>query len=117
MIICIMELQKEEDKMVKDITDAQFEQSTAEGVTLVDFWAPWCGPCRMQSPVVEELATELDGQVEFYKMNVDDEPKTAQSFGIMSIPTLLIKKDGQVVDKLVGFHDKNRLNTVLQQYI
>lgn len=103
--------------MVKAITDAEFQTSTQSGVTLVDFWAPWCGPCRMQSPIVDELAEEMEGQVEFFKMNVDDEPKTAQEFGIMSIPTMIIKKEGQVVDKLVGFHDKNRLSEILKKHL
>lgn len=78
--------------MVQSISDDQFLDKTAEGVTLVDFWAPWCGPCRMQSPIIDELSEELEGKVNFYKMNVDEEPKTAQEFGIMSIPTLLVKK-------------------------
>lgn len=102
--------------MTQAISDDQFNAKTDEGITLTDFWAPWCGPCRMQSPIVDELAEEMD-DVEFYKMNVDDEPKTAQSFGIMSIPTLLIKKDGEVVEKLVGFHDKARLQEVLNRHI
>ena len=101
--------------MTQAISDDQFNAKTDEGITLTDFWAPWCGPCRMQSPIVDELAEEMD-DVEFYKMNVDDEPKTAQSFGIMSIPTLLIKKDGEVVEKLVGYHDKERLTEILNQY-
>lgn len=103
--------------MTKVLTDAQFNQETAEGLTLVDFWAPWCGPCRMQSPVIDELAEELAGQVDFYKMNVDEEQETAREFGIMSIPTLLVKKDGEVVEKLVGFHDKARLQEVLNRHI
>lgn len=103
--------------MTKVLTDAQFNQETAEGLTLVDFWAPWCGPCRMQSPVIDELAEELAGQVDFYKMNVDEEQETAREFGIMSIPTLLVKKDGEVVEKLVGFHDKNRLNEILSHHM
>lgn len=103
--------------MTKVLTDAQFNQETAEGLTLVDFWAPWCGPCRMQSPVIDELAEELAGQVDFYKMNVDEEQETAREFGIMSIPTLLVKKDGEVVEKLVGYHDKARLTEILNQYI
>ena len=103
--------------MTRAITDTEFNELTANGVSLVDFWAPWCGPCRMQSPIVDEVAEEMEGQVSVYKMNVDDEPKTAQGFGIMSIPTLLIKKDGEVVEKLVGFHDKNRLQEILNRHI
>lgn len=105
-----------ENNMTQVITDELFDKSTSEGVTLVDFWAPWCGPCRMQSPIIDELAEEMD-EVDFFKMNVDEEPKTAQSFGIMSIPTLLVKKDGEVVEKLVGYHDKARLTEILNQYV
>ena len=107
---------KGDNIMVESISDDQFLEKTAEGVTLVDFWAPWCGPCRMQSPIIDELSEELEGKVNFYKMNVDEEPKTAQEFGIMSIPTLLVKKDGEVVDKLVGLHDKARLTEILEKY-
>ncbi|WP_268913214.1 thioredoxin [Lentilactobacillus sp. SPB1-3] len=101
--------------MVSETTDKTFESDTAQGVTLTDFWATWCGPCRMQSPVVEELATEMDN-VTFNKMDVDANPDTPQSFGIMSIPTLLIKKDGDVVDTVVGYHSKEQLKKILDQY-
>lgn len=107
---------KEEQRMLSDIIDSQFEERTSEGLVLVDFWAPWCGPCRMQTPIIEELAEEMDGQVEFFKMNVDEESETAKSFGIMSIPTLIVKKDGEVVEKLVGFHDKARLTDILNKH-
>lgn len=102
--------------MVLEITDNQFEERTSTGLSLTDFWAPWCGPCRMQSPIIEELGEDMEGEVDFFKMNVDEEPKTAQTFGIMSIPTLLIKKDGQVVEKLVGYHDKARLTEILSRH-
>ena len=102
---------------VLETTDETFVNDTANGVTLTDFWATWCGPCRMQSPVVEALAEDLEGRVTFNKLDVDDNPKTAQEFGIMSIPTLLIKKDGAVVDTIVGYHSKEQLNTILNQYI
>ncbi len=101
--------------MVKETTDQTFEKDTAKGVTLTDFWATWCGPCRMQSPVVEKLAEERN-DVTFNKMDVDANPKTPQEFGIMSIPTLVIKKDGQVVDKVIGYHSKEQLAKVLDQY-
>lgn len=103
--------------MFKDLKDSEFTIATSEGVCLIDFWAPWCGPCRMQGPIVEELAEELEGQVEVFKMNVDDEPQTASQFSIMSIPTMLVKKDGEVVEKLVGYHDKQRLVEVLSKYL
>ena len=103
--------------MAKHLTDSEFVAQTAQGVSVVDFWAPWCGPCRMQSPVIDQLSDEMAGQVEFFKMNVDEEQKVAQEFGIMSIPTLLVKKDGEVVEKLVGFHDAARLKAVLANYL
>ena len=95
--------------MVKVFTDENFETETNKGVVLVDFWATWCGPCRMQAPIIEQLADEMGDKVTIGKLDVDANPKTAQSFGIMSIPTLLIKKDGQVVDQLVGVHMKDQL--------
>ncbi|MFC6207404.1 thioredoxin [Levilactobacillus tongjiangensis] len=102
--------------MVSETTDKTFEQDTATGVTLTDFWATWCGPCRMQSPVVEQLSEDMDN-VTFNKMDVDANPNTPQSFGIMSIPTLLVKKDGQVVDSIVGYHSKDQLKKILNQYV
>ncbi|MFC6171092.1 thioredoxin [Loigolactobacillus jiayinensis] len=102
--------------MVQAITDKDFSQETDKGVVLTDFWATWCGPCRMQSPVVEQLADDYDGEVKFTKMDVDANPATAQNFGIMSIPTLLLKKDGEVVETLVGYHTKDQLEQVLKQY-
>ncbi|KRK97245.1 Thiol-disulfide isomerase and thioredoxin [Secundilactobacillus odoratitofui DSM 19909 = JCM 15043] len=101
---------------VVETTDKTFENDTATGVTLTDFWATWCGPCRMQSPVVEQLADEMD-TVTFNKMDVDANPATPQKFGIMSIPTLLVKKDGQVVDTVVGYHTKDQLKQLLTQYV
>ena len=91
--------------MVKILTDANFETETKNGVVLVDFWATWCGPCRMQSPIIDELD------------DVDANPQTPSQFGIMGIPTLLIKKDGQVVEKLVGYHAKEMLEETLEKYI
>ena len=104
-------------KMVKDITDANFEEETNEGVSLVDFWATWCGPCRMQSPIIDELDEEMGDKVNFSKMDVDANPNTPQKFGIMGIPTLLVKKDGEVVEKLVGYTPKEKLEEILAQYV
>ncbi len=101
---------------VKEVTDKDFEDVTGKGVALTDFWATWCGPCRMQSPVVEQLSDEMDGEVEFTKMDVDQNPDTPAQFGIMSIPTLLVKKNGEVVDTLVGYHPKDQLKKILEKY-
>lgn len=102
--------------MVKELTDASFEEATKKGITLTDFWATWCGPCRMQSPVIEQLDEESDGNVSYYKLDVDENPEVPSQFGIMSIPTLLIKKDGEVVDKLIGYHSKEQIEAALAKH-
>lgn len=102
--------------MVKALTDQNFEQETATGLTLVDFWATWCGPCKMQSPIIDQLDEESDGTVSYYKMDVDANTETPAQFGIMSIPTLLIKKDGEVVDKLIGYHSKEQIEQSLAKH-
>lgn len=102
--------------MVRELTDTNFDQETASGLTLVDFWATWCGPCRMQSPVIDELNEESDGSVDYFKMDVDANQATPSKFGIMSIPTLLVTKDGEVVDKLIGYHSKEQIEEVLVKH-
>lgn len=93
--------------MTQAITDKDFATETDEGLVLIDFWATWCGPCRMQAPILEQLSEEYDeDEVKIVKMDVDENPATPASFGIMSIPTLLLKKDGEVVEKAVGVHTK-----------
>ena len=103
--------------MVTELTDQTFDEKTNNGVTFTDFWATWCGPCRMQSPVIEQLAEEMGDKVFFSKVDVDANQETAAKFGIMSIPTILNKKDGQVVDTIVGYHTKEQLQKKLEAYI
>jgi thioredoxin 1 len=98
-------------EMAVALTKENFTQSIESGVALVDFWAPWCGPCKMQLPIVEELSTELEGQAVIAKINVDEQPELASQFGVMSIPTLILFKDGQPVDKMVGVQSKDALKS------
>ncbi len=102
---------------VIELTDTTFDQEIGkdEGVTVVDFWAPWCGPCRMVSPVIEELAEEYDGQVRFAKVNVDDNQQIAGAFGIRSIPTIGFFKNGEAVGAVVGAYPKEALKEVIEQ--
>ncbi|TVX97139.1 thioredoxin [Cohnella terricola] len=99
------------------ITKDNFNESVAQGVSLLDFWAPWCGPCKMQLPIVEELSEELKGTATIAKVNVDEEPELASQFGVMSIPTLILFKDGQPVDKLVGLQSKDSLKAKIQNQL
>jgi len=90
-------------------TDETFSTETSEGVVLVDFWAQWCGPCKMIAPVLEELDAELDGKAKIVKLDIDENQETTSKFGIMSIPTLVVFKNGELVDKTVGFQPKEAL--------
>ncbi|WP_202080283.1 thioredoxin [Caldalkalibacillus salinus] len=85
-----------------EASDQSFKSEVENGTVLVDFWAPWCGPCRMIAPMLEEIDQELGDKLKIVKVNVDDNPETASEFGIMSIPTLLVLKNSEVVDKIVG---------------
>jgi thioredoxin 1 len=103
------------NSMAMEFTDQNFDQEVVESdkPTLVDFWAPWCGPCQMMGPIVEELATEMGDKVKIGKLNVDENPVTAQNFTVMSIPTILIFKDGKVAQKFVGVQSKEALKEAL----
>jgi thioredoxin 1 len=104
---------------VIEVTDANFDEQVAknEGVTVVDFWAPWCGPCRLVGPVIEELAEEYEGRVRFAKVNVDDNQQTAGTFGIRSIPTIGFFRDGEAVGGVVGAYPKEALQQVIDDVL
>ena len=97
---------------VQDITDATFEQETNTGVTLTDFWATWCGPCRMVVPLVEEIAKERS-DIKVVKINVDEEQELAMQFGVMSIPTLVVMKNGKIVNQVIGARPKAQILAML----
>ncbi len=103
---------------VQTFTDGNFDEATKNGVVLVDFWAPWCGPCRRIGPIVDELATEFDGRVTIGKMNVDENPEIPTNrYMVRGIPTLLILKNGELKDTIVGLTSKEVLAEKLQQQL
>jgi thioredoxin 1 len=102
---------------VLQLTDGNFSQEVLQSSipVLVDFWAPWCGPCRALAPTIEEISKEYEGKVKVCKLNTDESPETAGGFGINSIPTVLIFKNGQVVDRLIGVNPKKKFQDMLNQ--
>jgi len=92
-----------------ELNASNFDGTVAEGVSLVDFWAPWCGPCRMIAPVIEELAADFDGKAKICKVNTDEEQDVAIKYGIRSIPTILFFKNGELVDQMIGASSKQVL--------
>jgi len=100
-----------------ELTKDNFEETTKSGAVLVDFWAPWCGPCRMLAPVIDELAKEFEGKAAICKVNTDEQQELSAQFGVRSIPTILLMKDGQVVEQLIGAQSKailsEKLNTIV----
>lgn len=96
-----------------DLTEKNFDSVIGNEVTLVDFWADWCGPCKMQAPVIDELGDKYEGKVTVAKLNVDDEPAIAARFGVMSIPTLIVYRQGEEVTRRVGVQSLDQLEAML----
>ncbi|ADG92105.1 thioredoxin [Arcobacter nitrofigilis DSM 7299] len=101
----------------KELTQDNFEATVKEGISMVDFWAPWCGPCRMLAPVIDELAGDFEGKANICKVNTDEEQDLAVKFGVRSIPTVIFLKDGEVVDQMIGAASKqafsDKINSLL----
>ena len=104
---------------MKNLTELDFQNEviSSKGVALVDFWAPWCGPCRMIAPVLEELSAEYNGSAKIVKVNIDENPNLATQYNVMSIPTMIIFKDGKAVDQLVGAMPKPAIAGRLERWL
>lgn len=104
---------------VREFTEANFQSEVVESdsLVLVDFWAPWCGPCRMIAPIVEELASDYAGKVVVGKVNTDENPQISVKHGVNSIPTLILLKGGEVVDKVVGAAQKSHLAEMIDKHV
>jgi thioredoxin 1 len=105
--------------MTKEITDQNFEKDIVQSknITLVDFWAPWCGPCKQLSPLIDELSNDMSGKIEVFKCNIDDNPEAPSKYGVRGIPTLMIFKDGKLLDSKVGSVQKSVLYEWVQSNI
>jgi thioredoxin len=101
---------------IKDINFAETIKNSSEPV-VVDFWASWCGPCKMLAPVIDEIAGELGDKAKFFKLNVDENPVVSTQYKIASIPTVMILKNGEVVDTLVGFRPKDAIKSTIEKHI
>ncbi|WML50908.1 thioredoxin [Neobacillus sp. PS3-12] len=102
---------------ISHVTDETFNAEIKEGLVLVDFWAPWCGPCKMIAPVLEEIDGEIVDKVRIIKLNVDENSETVRKFDVMSIPTLMLFKDGEVVDQVIGFQPKEALTELISKHV
>jgi len=101
------------------VTDQEFQEKVLNSnmLTVTDFWAEWCGPCKMIAPLLEDIAKEYDGQLQVAKLDVDHNQQTAMAYGVMSIPTLILFKDGQAVERIVGYMPKDRLMNKIAPYM
>ncbi len=99
---------------IRNLTDKDFDEAISSGVVLVDFWAPWCGPCKMQTPVLEKVAAHFKGRASVAKLNVDDAPSVAAKYSIRSIPTLMVFNDGEVKGQLVGVQQESALTNAIE---
>lgn len=102
---------------VKYLNDENFQTEISNGVTLVDFYADWCGPCRMIAPIIEELASELNGKASIAKLDIEGAQQTTSNFHVTSIPTIILFKNGQEVKRIVGLKDKETLRTMVESYL
>lgn len=103
-----------EKTLIKKLTDASFSKETASGIILVDFYAEWCGPCRMMSPILEQVASELQGEAVIAKLDIDSEQKTAGQFRVTSVPTLVLFKNGKEVNRLIGLRDADDIKEFIK---
>src|SRR5690606_1085068 len=102
---------------IVNATNDTFSQETGKGLVLADFWATWCGPCRMIAPVLEEIDAEMGDKAKIVKLDVDENQETAAEYGVMSIPTLILFKDGEIVDKVIGYRPKEALTEMINKHL
>lgn len=103
--------------MVLELNESNFSTEINDGIVIVDFWAPWCGPCRKLVPVLEEVAKELEGRVKVCKLNTDDSPKLAQDFAISAIPSVILFKDGAPIERMVGLTPKSTIISNVEKHL